>query len=218
MLELSSLAGSPSLWDKKTEGCGERGLCSPAAGILAGKGAEPLLLLFHKSRLLTRKDQIVAVKYPCIVENVNAEQLPLNFQWCLVPGRERRTATGEKPEERRPPLQNPRHPPPLFGACNSLAHPPTLARMEEKVRHRKSLPEQVKPEVWGENAPRPQCPHPQPISHCRCPGSGLESSSEMSFLGKHSDRRNLAQLCVPGPPVFRESGCGRLRGGSRYQE
>ena len=40
----------------------ERGLCSPAAGILAGKGAEPLLPLFHKSRLLTRKDQIVAVK------------------------------------------------------------------------------------------------------------------------------------------------------------
>lgn len=62
VLELSSLAGSPSLWDKKTEGRGERGLCSPAAGILAGKGAEPLLPLFHKSRLLTRKDQIVAVK------------------------------------------------------------------------------------------------------------------------------------------------------------
>lgn len=62
VLELSSLAGSPSLWDKKTEGRGERGVCSPAAGILAGKGAEPLLLLFHKSRLLTRKDQIVAVK------------------------------------------------------------------------------------------------------------------------------------------------------------
>lgn len=29
---------------------------------LAGKETEPLLLLFHKSRLLTREDQILAVK------------------------------------------------------------------------------------------------------------------------------------------------------------
>lgn len=62
VLELASLAGSPSLGDKRTEGRGERALCSPAAGILAGEGAESLLRLFHKSRLLTRKDQIVPVK------------------------------------------------------------------------------------------------------------------------------------------------------------
>ena len=62
VLELASLAVSPSLWDKRTEGCGERGLYSPAVGILEGEGAESLLRLFHKSRLLTRKDQIVPVK------------------------------------------------------------------------------------------------------------------------------------------------------------
>ena len=85
-----------------------------------------------------------------------------------------------------------------------------------RIRHRKSLAEQVKPGVWGENAPRPRSPHPQPTSHCRCPGYGLQSSSEMSFPGEHSARRNLEWLCVPVPPVFRESECGGLRGGSRY--
>lgn len=65
LLGFSSPAGPPFLWDKKTEGIGERGPSPtqlPATGSLAGKATQPLLPLFHKSRLLTREDQIVAVK------------------------------------------------------------------------------------------------------------------------------------------------------------
>lgn len=65
-LDFPGPAGSSSLWEKKAEGLGERGLCSPTSSSkqasLPGKEMEPLLLLFHKSRLLTREDQIVAVK------------------------------------------------------------------------------------------------------------------------------------------------------------
>lgn len=147
----------------------------------------------------------------CKCQTAAAELSVVSGPWAREAHGNRRGARGEAPTPPKPPS-----PTPAFWSLQQ-SHPPTNPGQDRgEGSDIESLPEQVKPEVWGENAPRPQCPHPQPISHCRCPGYGLESSSEMSFLGKHSDRRNLAQLCVPGPPVFRESGCGRLRGGSRY--
>lgn len=62
-LDLPRPAGSPSLWDEKTEGLGERGLCSPTTpGSRHPWQEKRVSHLFHKSRLLTREDQIVAVK------------------------------------------------------------------------------------------------------------------------------------------------------------
>ena len=47
---------------QEDRGSWREGSVLTSSGNPGRKGAEPLLLLLHKSRLLTRKDQIVAVK------------------------------------------------------------------------------------------------------------------------------------------------------------
>lgn len=149
----------------------------------------------------------------CKCRTAAAELSVVSGPWATEAHGNRRGAGGEAPTPPKPASPTP--------ACWSLQQscPPIHPGQDggegsgiERVSQSRSS------QVWGENAPRLRSPHPQPISHCRCPGCGSQSSSEMSFPGEQSARRNPARLCVPGLPVLRESECGRLRGGSRYEE